>query len=557
MSISSNLPPLSPVFSSEESSELSTPCNPSIVARSFPCPCATAFSPASSMDASREPSTPPSSISSIAARILPLPQAGAFSPNPSISSSPEPSSPLLFSPPSNRRPPRTPLRPPSATRTLAFTPQPPPSLPGSNSMPGSRRKLLSGPLDLGLCAKKPSSPTPTPPKIPSPFFTRLTEIQNTKKILKGSISFDLGDLIAQGDYAEIYPITGQECLIPSIPNDQILIRLYQKYHLEKGETHITSFLQNQLSHYRELQLVGIPTPPIYNLSTASTDGYFAVARIPHPFPCPKEKLSFKDLDLQKEFAPYREQVRQILATCYAYGIVADTKADNLRIDANKRVLLVDWLEESQELIPFLSSTLHSFAFAGDLSLDPRILSLAALRDKPPIPNLRQAVVDDFLGRKVPRPSSLFSLSAEEIDEPENSSEPRYTGMLRIKKKHIDASEKGTHLSSSFINEVSQLHITSGLGALSLQTLRTLQSFRTLLQAMRNSQELDCLIESLDLLKVYISDTEIRSLKDLFHEFPIEANPEEVKQFANNLVEEIATYLSQRNLSIQEYLAGRA
>lgn len=405
-----------------------------------------------------------------------------------------------------------------------------------------RRKLLTPPSAIQ---------TLKPKKMKSPFIQKAESILDTKTITRGDRTVKLVPF-SEGHFSEIFKVEGETPLIADRSNEQIVIRIYKKEHLQYSNAKIEGFLDAQLNNYYELSLLQIPTPYIYNLSTYQEDGYFIVYFIPDPFPFPQKGASAKETKkVKKDFIVFQEQIREILATCYAYGVTADAKADNFRVgwtqDLRPVATLCDWMEYAEDFASHLAKpVLPSFDFIKDPTLDPRILPYQTFNQIPELEALTTQTVDSFLG-ETPSFFPLLKLEEEKEWEPVK---PLSKGIAQLKEQMIEQVKSSGNLEKSFIDAVEELQKEAGLQDISLLTLRNLKRFQKELALAFRSMDLEDLQSSLENLKVYLTDTEVRSLWDLFsHE--IDSLDQKEKLF-----EKIVEFLSPQNESIRLYLAGK-
>ncbi|MES2273553.1 MAG: hypothetical protein V4487_05140 [Chlamydiota bacterium] len=285
-------------------------------------------------------------------------------------------------------------------------------------------------------------------------------INNAMKILKKGLI--LGPhciyatspiLGASGDHSQMYDVEGSFPLIPNYSNNQILLRVYQKEQYQRIN-HIREMLKQQYENYLELQLAGLPTVPLLNIETMMIDGYLAVPKIAHPY------LT----DRKEKLIP----VRQFLETCYIYDIPADAhhgtskkgyKDTNFRsLTPNGPPILCDFMEITEDE-GFANSEKFAVRLNGHLESWSR----------------RDRKISDFLDPRILQiewnaQTNLKGLTAENITSLiQQIKNIKYRYLEHLKQFPLQTAKR----SREFKNEILNLHQNSGLGELSLSTLKNL------------------------------------------------------------------------------------
>ena len=152
-----------------------------------------------------------------------------------------------------------------------------------------------------------------------------------------------------GEHSQVYQVHSERSLIPGVSNDDIYIKLFQEEVLRKnGNAVEKEFLTNILTQYNEIRSAGIRVVNIFNVDTASTDGYLVVEKLA-PFMIPWD-ASTKLSDLSAENKAHLDY----LTTLFRFGLTnpsevsLDIHRGNFGLDQGGNLVLLDLMEDTDD-----------------------------------------------------------------------------------------------------------------------------------------------------------------------------------------------------------------
>ena len=182
----------------------------------------------------------------------------------------------------NKSPPPTPVKRPariswsSSMKDYSTSPQP---LKKSRK---NQNDVEPAPV-AGSVSLTPLAPKNTPPARAlrqSPYEELFSKVQSSQSLSVQGLTTTLNHS-ASGTFMNAYSIKADMSLIPDVPNDQLLLKLYHGQ-LTKFSPKLTEYMQNSIANYKAVQKLAVPVATIYNLDTALEDHFFTWKKSPTP-----------------------------------------------------------------------------------------------------------------------------------------------------------------------------------------------------------------------------------------------------------------------------------
>ena len=134
-----------------------------------------------------------------------------------------------------------------------------------------------------------------------------------------------------GSYMSVYSTQADHPIVPSIPNEQLLVKIYNDEKSTFLEVHLCKYMNSSIENYHAAKKLGIDVATIYNIETAQTDRFFLQEKIPH------------QIDLND--SAQMEQVRALFFASLEHKLILDLLPSNLRLRDDGSVTLIDFVEE--------------------------------------------------------------------------------------------------------------------------------------------------------------------------------------------------------------------
>ena len=214
----------------------------------------------------------------------------------------------------------------------------------------------------------PEAPSKIRPLKPNTFAYKAMELtkQDVFRFESGnrSVKFQIGgNPIGKGCYCEVFEIVSSDGeLVPGYSNEQILFKRYYKGIIEKRRENVEKFMDRSLEQYNLLSEAYLgedkfPIVKIFNAKPAKEDGYVLVKRVPYEYN-DGMIIDMRDQDTLNRL----DQVRAMFKYAFDEGIALDLSRDNVRVNENGKVILIDFMEESQGKFKYLiEKHIESFA----------------------------------------------------------------------------------------------------------------------------------------------------------------------------------------------------
>ncbi|MBS3904563.1 MAG: hypothetical protein KGZ39_04480 [Simkania sp.] len=199
----------------------------------------------------------------------------------------------------------------------------------------------------------------------SSFATNALTIHTTLKIQHNDQSFGLKAIPKmKGGRTQMYQIESPIPLVTSIPNDQILIKLFFRGTIQAGAEHIQNYVSSLLALHEKLRGANLPIMITHNKETATTDGYFIVEKVkPIQFPLldehtPISMLSDEHKNLLKSIRPFFD-----FAWRDSTLDLFDLRPTHLGLRKNGELVLFNFINPSRKTAlfrPTALACLHAF-----------------------------------------------------------------------------------------------------------------------------------------------------------------------------------------------------
>ncbi len=222
------------------------------------------------------------------------------------------------------------------------------SLPPPPSPQGGYKRPLPFPFLNNPEASSPTkksklqeAPPPTPRKIPivkvrSPYETLHKDLTGGYLTRPTQEMFRVQQ-IAQGSYSNVYRIEGLHSLIPSIPNENLVLKAFHGGNKSGfNEKSLNSFIKNASQNYRQACNLNLPIAKIYNLEEALSDHFFI------------QEYIASSVDVSN--AEQMRQVKLFFDISLGAGVMFDLIPANFRVREGGTVVLIDFIEEDDDSV---------------------------------------------------------------------------------------------------------------------------------------------------------------------------------------------------------------